>query len=50
VQGDGQGDQLLAVTGPPGHPCICDQDLGEVEYFAEVLGDEACKLVKPSGG
>ncbi len=49
-QGDSAGDQLLAVTGPPGHPFICDEDLSEVEYLAEVLGDEACKLVHPSGG
>lgn len=37
------------VTGPPNHPFISDEDLAEVEFFAEVLGDETYKLVAPSG-
>ncbi len=49
LQGDKAGDQLLVVTGPPNHPFISDEDLAEVEFFAEVLGDETCKLVAPSG-
>jgi hypothetical protein len=49
AQGDNTGDQLVVVTGPPNHPFISDEDLAEVEFFAEVLGDEACNLVATSG-